>query len=72
MTEPKKRGGARPGSGAKKKDPAMVRVRKTIQIPTWMVKAVDRIAVESGLTRSTVIVGMIEKYLSIQNIGKNP
>lgn len=58
-----KRGGKRPGSGAKKKAPEQVRVRTTIQIPVWMVETIDKMAKSAGKTRSTWIMDAITDKL---------
>lgn len=61
----KKRGGARPGSGAKKKDPGDKKHRTSVQIPAWMLPFLDKTAALTGKTRSAVIVDMIERALTI-------
>lgn len=55
----KKRGGARQGSGAPKKDVMEKRVRTSVQIPAWMLPILDNMAILTGKTRSAVIVQMI-------------
>lgn len=63
MPEIETRGGKRPGSGAKKKDPQQIRVRTTIQIPKWMITAIDKLADLEGKTRSSFVVDIIKKHI---------